>query len=267
MGIHPFPVPLHGWRFSLVFLMLSMAMAAAFPQTGSQAYREAMQRCEEAKRVGDFPAMAAAIRKALQYGRGNDPRQSFEFSIDNALSWERVSEGPRDFVEVVQKPGEPFHIHATVTIKAFVLGRTALLQPTPFNVPEALQNCLTPFHHTTLFDPGLPLCAQIAASLKADHMAQTVQNVLDWQHANMKYEALDGCSLKQILTAKKGVCHHFCSSFVALCRAAGVPAAVAHGRGMEAMAGPWFISSPLAGCRWSRWIPGRWRCLVARTTC
>jgi tetratricopeptide (TPR) repeat protein len=335
------------WGGILGCLAGIVMVAGAYPQTDPEAYREALRKAEEAKRAGDFAAMAAAIRTALQHGPGdeyawrslawaldragqwqeslamarenvarngvcgwsleqlaesylgagdfaaarealdqaealsaekigsarealnhtrqrlldltgqrryqlhwqvdlgqggpdepparllmprwNDPRQSFEFTVSNAVSWERVSTGPRDFIDVVQKPGEPFQIDATVTIKAFALGRKALLQPTPFQVPEALQSCLTPFHHSTVFDPALPLCAEIAASLKADSMAQTVQNVLDWQHANMKYESVDGCSLEQILTDKKGVCHHFCSSFVALCRAAGVPAAVAHG--------------------------------------
>ena len=45
----------------------------------------------------------------------------------------------------------------------------------------------------------------------------------------MHYEDTKHDTPDEILAGGQGVCHHYCSSFVALCRAAGVPARVAHG--------------------------------------
>jgi Transglutaminase-like superfamily len=334
-------------RHLLVVVLLLIAATAAVAQTNEDAYREAMTRCDEAKQKGDFPAMAAAIRKALLCGPGDeyawrslawaldrsgewedslavarenvarngqggwqleqlaeslisagdfataratlaqidalppdtlgsskgaidgtkrrlldltgqrryelhwkvdlgqggpdqkparllmprwgDPRQTFEFAVTNAVSFERVSQGPRDFIDVVQKPGEPFDINATVTIRGFALGHAALARATTFHVPAEVAGCLGPFRHGDVFDPASPLCSRIAAFSKSLTMARTVQNLLDWMHANMKYADTKNRTLDEILAGGEGVCHHQCSSFTALCRAAGVPARVAHG--------------------------------------
>ena len=161
--------------------------------------------------------------------RWGDPRQTFEFTVTNAVSSERVSEGPRDFIDVVQKPGEPFDIDATVTIRAFALGGAPLARATSFAVPDPLRICLTPFRHGDVFDPASPLCARIAGFSKSLTMARTVQNLLNWTHDNMKYADTTNRTLDDILAGGQGVCHHQCSAFTALCRAAGVPARVAHG--------------------------------------
>jgi hypothetical protein len=161
--------------------------------------------------------------------RWGDPRQTFEFKVSNAVSWRRVSEGPRDFIDVVQKPGEPFDIDARVTIRGFALGHAALAQLTSFSVPDSLKVCLGPFRHGDVFDPASPLCARVAAMSKSLTAARTVQNLLNWMHANMKYADTTDRTLDEILAGGQGVCHHQCSSFTALCRAAGVPARVAHG--------------------------------------
>jgi len=161
--------------------------------------------------------------------RWGDTRQSFEFTVTNAVSCERVSEGPRDFIDVVQKPGEPFEINATVTIRGFALGHAALDRAGTFAVPENVQSCLGPFRHGDPIDPASPLCSRIAGVSKSLTMARTVQNLLDWMHANMKYADTKNRTLDDILAGGEGVCHHQCMAFTALCRAAGIPARVAHG--------------------------------------
>jgi len=334
-------------HLALFPLLLIAATTPAPAQTSEDAYRQAMVQCEEAKQKGDFPAMAAAIRKALLYGAGDeytwrslawaldrsgqwedslavarenvarngaggwsleqlaesyitagdfaaakatlaqidglgpetlgssqgaiegtrrrlldltgqrryslhwkvdlgqggpgqkparllmprwgDPRQTFEFTVTNAVSCERVSEGPRDFIDVVQKPGEPFDIDATVTIRGFALGHAALARLTSFSVPDSLRVCLGPFRHGDVFDPASPLCARIAGFSKSLSMPRTVQNLLNWMRDNMKYADTTNRTLDEILAGGQGVCHHYCSCFTALCRAAGVPARVAHG--------------------------------------
>jgi hypothetical protein len=316
-------------------------------QTNDDPYHQAMAKCEEAKQKGDFPAMAAAIRKALKYGPGDeyawrslawslnlsgqwedslavarenvarhgasgwsleqlaesqmgagdwaaaratlaqidtlppdalgsskgaidgtrrrlldltgrrryslrwrvdmgqggpeqkperllmprwgDPRQTFEFTVTGAESWKRVTVGPRDFIDVVQKPGEPFYIDATVTIRGFALGGVPLSRVNSFSVPPELKIMLGPFHHGDIFDPASPLCARIAAFSKSTTMVRTVQNLLNWMRDNMKYADTTNRTLDEILAGGQGVCHHQCSTFAALCRAAGVPARVAHG--------------------------------------
>jgi len=161
--------------------------------------------------------------------RWGDPRQTFEFTVTNVVSYERVSEGPRDFIDVIQKPGEPFDIDATVTIRAFALGHGPLARATSFSVPDSITPCLGPFRHGDVFDPASPLCARIGAFSKSETMARTVQNLLNWMRDNMKYSDTQNRTLDDILAGGQGVCHHYCSSFTALCRAAGVPARVAHG--------------------------------------
>ncbi|NPV49391.1 MAG: hypothetical protein HPY69_20800 [Armatimonadetes bacterium] len=161
--------------------------------------------------------------------RFHDPRQDFEFTVHNAVTYRPVSEGPRDFIDVVQKPGEPFTIEATVTIRGFALGHAALEALTSTAVPEALKPCLGPFRHGEVFDPASPLCSRIAAFSRSLTPARTVQNLLNWMRDNMKYADTQNATLDAILAGGQGVCHHYCSTFTALCRAAGVPARVAHG--------------------------------------
>ena len=332
---------------ALIAVLLAVGATTGPAATDEEAYREAMAQCEAAKGKGDFPAMAAAIRRALKYGEGNeyawrslawalnnagewqdslgvaqvnvarngvtgwtleqlaesqmgagdwagaratlaridgltpeaignaqgaidgtrrrlldltgqrryrlhwkvdlgqggptqkperllmprwgDPRQTFEFTVTNVVSFKKVSVGPRDFIDVVQKPGEGFDINATVTIRGFALGHSALAKQNSFVVPDALRGCLGPFHHGEIFDPASPLVTRIAGFSKSATMARTVQNLLDWMQANMKYADTKNSTPDTILAGGQGVCHHYCSSFTALCRAAGVPARVSHG--------------------------------------
>jgi hypothetical protein len=53
----------------------------------------------------------------------------------------------------------------------------------------------------------------------------------------MKYADTQNRTPDTILAGGQGVCHHVCSSFTALCRAAGIPARVAHGVVLDAEGG------------------------------
>jgi hypothetical protein len=166
--------------------------------------------------------------------RWGDPRQTFEFTVSNAVSFKPVSEGPRDFIDVVQKPGEPFDIRATVTIRGVALGPIVLEGLTSWDVPEEVRGCLGPFQHGgELFDPASPVVARIAGLCRSTTPARTVQNLLDWMRDNMTYADTQNRTPDTILAGGQGVCHHQCSSFAALCRAAGIPARVAHGVVLE----------------------------------
>lgn len=165
--------------------------------------------------------------------RWNDPRQTFRFRLTNVVSYRSISDGPRDFIEVIQKPGEPFEIYALVTIRAFALGYAPLARADGFIVPKELEKCLMPFRHGEIFDPASPLCSRIAGMCGSASMSRTVQNLLDWMHLHMKYADTKNRTLDAILAGGEGVCHHQCAVFTALCRAAGVPARVAHGVVLE----------------------------------
>lgn len=165
--------------------------------------------------------------------RWGDTRQAFEFTVSNAESYERVSIGPRDFLDVVQKPGEPFSIDATVTIRGFVLGHEALESAVGEPVPDSLLGALGPFQHVELFAPDSPLCSRVAGISRGNTPARTVQNILNWMRDHMHYEDTPNRTVDTILAGGQGVCHHYCSSFTALCRSAGIPARVAHGVVLE----------------------------------
>jgi hypothetical protein len=167
--------------------------------------------------------------RRLLMPRLQDPRQTVEFTVENALQWEKVSEGARDFIDVVQKPGEPFAIKAQVTIRGFALGYAKLESLSSPAFPKELQDCLGPFQHRATFDPASPLVSRIAGMCRSTTPARTVQNLLNWLRDNMHYEDTKSSTPDEILAGGQGVCHHYCSTFTVLCRAAGVPARVAHG--------------------------------------
>lgn len=155
--------------------------------------------------------------------------QTFDYKVENAVSWKKAREDDRELLEVVQKPGEPFVIKGTITHRPFVLGAKRLSQVPTGACPESLKSYLGPFKNRVSYDPSLPEVLAVARELKGRTSAETVQNVLDWLHANMKYEDGHSDDLKEILKSHHGVCHHYSNLMVTLCRAAGVPAVVAHG--------------------------------------
>ncbi len=160
----------------------------------------------------------------------NTPRQTCTYTVSGAQSYEPIKDGYRDLVRITQQPGEPCWINATLTLKGFGIGRKKLAELTSQDYPAEAKGCLGPFYHGPYFDPAIPECQEAAQRLKGATPYETVQNILNWMGDNFTYDGNaqpDG--LKGFLIGKKGVCHHWCSGFTALCRAAGVPAVVAHG--------------------------------------
>jgi len=86
---------------------------------------------------------------------------------------------------------------------------------------------------------------------------QRVQAVLDWLAANVKYEDGYPDDLAAILKNRKGVCHHQSNLMVAMCRALGVPAFVAHG--VRLGAGDGRMKDVLASHGWVEvYLNGTW---------
>ena len=160
-------------------------------------------------------------------------QQTFTFEVTDTVSSRTRHVGIRDYIEVVQKPGEAFYIDGKLTLKPFCLG-ARLNQVPAGECPEALKPYLAKFQNASWWDPELPQVQEIAKTVKGPTDAQTVQNILNWFRINIRYDASikDDPALGQlgtILKLRYGGCHHNSGLFVTLCRAAGVPACVAHG--------------------------------------
>jgi len=160
--------------------------------------------------------------------------QSFSFRVRNVIAYRVMHVGIRDYIAVVQRPGEPFVVEGKLTLWPFCLGSKRLAQVPAGECPSELLPYLTEFQNASLWDPQHPEIRAIARSLKGRTSARTVQNILDWFKRNIRYDATikDDPALGQlgtILKLRSGGCHHNSGLFVTICRAAGVPACVAHG--------------------------------------
>ncbi len=160
----------------------------------------------------------------------NTDRQTFSFEVSNVVSYKTRHVGIRDFIEVVQKPGEDFYVEGKLTLKPFCLG--ARLNDVPAGeCPEDLKPYLTKF---LWWDPELPEVQAIAKTVKGPTSAQTVQNILNWFRKNIRFDSSITNDpalgpLGTILKLRYGGCFHNSGLFITLCRAAGVPACVANG--------------------------------------
>ena len=192
--------------------------------------------------------------------------QSFSFTVKNVVSYETRHVGIRDYIEVVQKPGEPFILQGKLVLKPFCLGPARLAQVPSGECPEELKCHLTKFQNWSWWDPDLPEVQAIARTVKGRTSAETVQNILDWFKKNIRYDATikDDPALGQlgtILKLRYGGCHHNSGLFVTLCRASAVPACVEHGNCLSTDDKE-FVSKPNCGHGWAQvyintigWVP------------
>jgi hypothetical protein len=186
--------------------------------------------------------------------------------VRNAVGYKKRHDDFRDYIEVVQKPDEPFFVEGRLVLRPFCLGAKRLEKVPTSRCPEELKSYLTKFQNRSWWDPKLPEVPSIAQALKDRTSAATVQNILDWFQKNIRYDAgiNDDPELGQlgpILKLRHGGCHHNCGLFVTLCRSAGVPACVAHGNQLPLHDKPFEISKPI-GHSWAEvyingigWVP------------
>ena len=155
--------------------------------------------------------------------------QRCELSTEGAATATFVQEGGRRFLDLVHRPGEPVTLKARVVHVPVMLGARRLAAETPRPIDAEDAAWLGPFTNRVAYDPADPAAAALAAALRRPTRAGTVQAVLDWMADNLRYEAGHDDALGAILSSRRGVCHHYSNLAVTLCRAAGVPAFVAHG--------------------------------------
>ena len=155
--------------------------------------------------------------------------QRCEVTAEGARSAVPVLEGGRRFLDLVHRPGEPVTLKARVVHVPVMLGARRLAAETAQPIDAQAAAWLGSFINRVAYDPADPAAAALAATLRRPTRAGTVQAVLDWMADNLRYEAGHDDALNSILSSRRGVCHHFSNLAVTLCRAAGVPAFVAHG--------------------------------------
>jgi hypothetical protein len=155
--------------------------------------------------------------------------QKCDTTVEGAKEWKQIKDGRWDVLVI--KPGDAAEVFvkSKITHTPRILGWRKLQSLKSWTVPDKEKPCLGKFINSTKYDPADPQALALAKELKGATPAETVQNILDWQAKNMRYEFGFSDELSEMLKTHRGVCHHYSNFIVTIARAAGVPAVVAHG--------------------------------------
>jgi transglutaminase-like putative cysteine protease len=151
---------------------------------------------------------------------------------------------------------KPFRIIGQATLGASWVGGERLAKVPPGPCPEELRAYLGPFRNGPELNPAQPDCLTLARTLRGKTSAETVQNILVWLEKNIVRGPPYGPdTLSEILKNRHGLCHHQSILMTSLCRAAGVPAVIAHGISLpdgngEAKIGHGWLQVYLNGIGW-----------------
>lgn len=155
-------------------------------------------------------------------------KQTFTFSVEGAAKHSRLSGVPETVLEISPKAGQDVVIRGRATLGADIITRSVRRGLTQ----KALKgDPLGPlFYHSEKIDPAYGPCVDLAKSLKAGSVWETVQKIMDWRGANITYaQPPPGNTLEAILASKLGVCHHSSYLCASLARANGIDAVVVGG--------------------------------------
>jgi tetratricopeptide (TPR) repeat protein len=159
------------------------------------------------------------------------PYQSVAVQVKNAKSFRIIKGDVNDVVNVVPKGDKKFQVITKVT-----------LQPISYKAKlakaaEQKGNVVLPANARAFlgaaegFDPESPVLKKIVSEVKGSSSVETVRNILSWLKKNIKYKdetsnmtKLDFKSVDDIVKRGHAECRGYTMLFVALCRAAGVPA-------------------------------------------
>jgi tetratricopeptide (TPR) repeat protein len=180
------------------------------------------------------------------------PYQEYTYEVKGALEQKPVSQGGEDAVDVIVDDKTPVTLTATLQVMPFnyrsFLAKNKSFAPLTEEARQYLGK-------SDRIDPTNPRVKRIAASLKANTPVATVKNALRWLEANITYKLKNGSefnefkTLDEILDRRHTKCDGYSALFVALCRAAGVPAREVEG---FAKGGPEFARPGcLAGHMWA----------------
>lgn len=183
--------------------------------------------------------------------------QTAEVWVEGARS-SRIEEiGARDVMFIDPGDARELTLRAKIQHRPDVRGGRYAEGTIESHLPEGMQELLGPFRNRIDYDPNDAELAKIVAPMNVGTPGQRVQAVLDWLAANMKYENGHPDDIATMLKLRKGVCHHQSNLMVAMCRALGVPALVAHG--VRLGAGDAEIKDVMASHGWVEvYLNGAW---------
>lgn len=177
--------------------------------------------------------------------------------FEGARSWRIEEVGRRDVAFVVPGDGDEVRLRATVIHTPEVRGGRFADRVREGRLPPDHSLLLGSFRNRIAYDPTDPELLAIVSPMRTLPPGRRVQAVLDWLAANVKYEFGYPDDLTSILRNRKGVCHHQANLMVAMCRALGIPALVAHG--IRLGGGDGEIKDVVASHGWVEvWLDGRW---------
>ena len=206
-------------------------------------------------RVADYKVQRGEIVVNVPFRKHLWQRATVWF--EGARSWRIEAVGNRDVAFVTPDSGDTIILRAKVTHTPEVRGGGFAERTRTAPVPADHALLLGPFRNRIDYDPADPQIQAIVAPMRRLKPGERVQAVLDWLAANIRYEAGYPDDLESILRNRKGVCHHQSNLMVAMCRALGVPALVAHG--VRLGAGDGEIKDVVASHGWVEvWLDGRW---------
>jgi tetratricopeptide (TPR) repeat protein len=170
------------------------------------------------KFTGDFIPLALP--------KSNLPYQTTTVQVKGAKSHRIVKSEANDVLRVVPDGDKPFQVITKVTVTPVCY--KAKLMKSGGTLPLDARAYLGT---SDFIDPSSPTLKKIAAKVKGKNSVETVKNILAWLQKNVEYKQetasvakLDFKSLDEILQRGHAECRGYTLLFVALCRAAGVPA-------------------------------------------
>jgi len=183
--------------------------------------------------------------------------QSAEVWVEGAKSFRIEEIGDRDVMFIVPGEATELTLRAKVTHVPEVRGGGYAERTLESHLPESMGIFLGGFRNRIDYDPNDPELRKIVEPMRKGKPGQRVQAVLDWLAANMKYENGHPDDIATMLKLRKGVCHHQSNLMVAMCRAIGVPAVVAHG--VRIGAGDGEFKDAVGSHGWVEvWLNGTW---------
>jgi tetratricopeptide (TPR) repeat protein len=175
------------------------------------------------------PRKARSPGPALQVAlpRGDLPYQKVTYKVVGARSQRLVQGAANNVLQVVPQGDKPFQLITTVTVEPYSY-KAKLAQRTAGALPAEARAYLGAGEG---YDPAGEKVQKAARPLKSRDAVETVNNVLAWMKKNITYRRdqksiieLDFKTVDDILERGHAECRGYTVLFVALCRAAGVPA-------------------------------------------
>jgi transglutaminase-like putative cysteine protease len=164
---------------------------------------------------------------AVALPKGNLPYQSVTYDVKDARGQRLVKGDVNDVLYITPQGTKPFTLTTKVTVRPYSF-KKELAKADPMPLPEEARASLGP---ADMLDPKSPALKKVVANLKAGNNVDTARNILTWMKKNIEYklgntpiEEPDFKTVDEVLERRSGECRGYALLFVALCRAAGVPA-------------------------------------------